>query len=215
MTTAPFALTYDNLLTQVPSYLERIDAALLGQLPALVALAENRLAADMKQQGFLSVVQGEFEPGANGAVMQKPAFWRETVSFNYKDPVNGWSPIRLRDIGYIRNFWPIQATLGYPRFYADYNATHFLLAPSPLEAFDFELSYYARLQPLCEENQTNWLTVNAPQCLLYATILEAQLWLKNESKAAFWENNYNTQKGAITQENAERLADKNEVVTRG
>jgi len=197
------------------SYLERSDDALLGQLPTLVALAENRLAADMKQQGFLSVVRGRFTASALGAVLAKPSFWRETVSFNYQDPVTGWTPIKLRDIGYLRNFWPLQSTLGSPRFYADYNATHFLLAPSPSSDFEFELSYYARLQPLCADNQTNWLTLNAPQCLLYATIWEAQLWLKNEGKAKFWEDNYNNQKSAIQQENAERLADKTEVVTRG
>jgi hypothetical protein len=178
-------------------------------------LAENRLATDMKQQGFQSVVSGTFTVGAAGAVIAKPAFWRETISFNFKDPTVGWLPMRLRALEYLKNFWPLQSATQPPRFYADYNFTNFLVAPSPDQAYDFELAYYARLDPLGPDNQTNWLTVNAPQCLLYACLLEAQLWLKNEAKAAFWKAQYDDQKGGLMQETAERLGDRSEVVTRG
>lgn len=204
------SLTYSSLLTQVPGYLERSDAALTAQLPTLIMLAENRLATDMKQQGFQAVVKGNLS-----ATIAKPAFWRETISFNYKDPVTGWQPLRLRALEYLKNYWPVQSSTSTPRFYADYNFQNFLVAPSPDSAYEFELVYYARLDPLDDSNQTNWLTLNAPQCLLYACILEAQLWLKNDAKAAFWQSQYDNQKQGLLQETAERLGDRSEVVTRG
>ena len=209
------SLTYDTLLTQIPGYLERPDAALLAQLPTIVMLAENRLAVDMKQQGFQTVVSGTFTIGALGAIIPKPAFWRETISFNFKDPVVGWTMIRLRSLEYLKNFWPVVSSVNPPRFYADYNFQNFLVAPTPDAAYPFELVYYARLDPLDASNQTNWLTANAPQCLLYACILEAQLWLKNSQKAAEWQGHYDTSKAGLLQETAERLGDRNEIVTRG
>ena len=72
-----------------------------------------------------------------------------------------------------------------------------------------------RLQPLDASNQTNWLTVNAPQCLLFATLLEAYIWAKNAAKVAEFQGHYDNAKGALLQESAERLGDRNEVVTRG
>ena len=123
--------------------------------------------------------------------------------------------MRLRALEYVKNFWPVAATTSSPRFYADYNATHFMVAPSPDQTYDFELAYYARLDPLDATNETNWLTLNAPQCLLYACILEAQMWCKNVEKATFWQGQYEAAKGAIIMENMERINDKTQTVSRG
>lgn len=213
---APAELTYTTLVTQLQSYTERVtDTKFLEQIPYFIMLAENRIATELKQQGFQAVVKGTFAASALGAVFAKPAFWRETISFNYKDPVLGWQPVRLRSLEYIKNFWPVQASLAAPRFYADYNFTNFIIAPSPDQAYEFELVYYARLDPLGDSNQVNWLTVNAPQCLLYASLLEAYIWTKNSQKVAEFTGHYNTAKAGLLQETAERLGDRTEVVTRG
>lgn len=210
------ALTYASLADQIVSYCEKVgDAKLTAQVPFLVMLAENRIATDLKQQGFQSVVTGQFQVGANGAVLAKPAFWRETISFTYKHPTEGWKPVRLRALEYLKTYWPLAAATDQPRFYADYNALNFFIAPSPVAAYDFELAYYARLQPLDSDHQENWLTRNAPQILLYACLLEANMWLKNADKAAFWAAQYETQKASMLQENAERINDKTQTVTKG
>lgn len=209
-------MTYNSLVTSIRTYSERPadDTEFIAEIPRLVMLAENRIATDMKQQGFQSVVTGAFTAGAPGAVIAKPAFWRQTISFQYLDPTLGWQPVYLRNLEYLKSYWPNAASLGTPKFYADYNFQNFFVAPSPAAAYAFELVYYARLQPLDAANQVNWLTVNAPQVLLYACLLEAQLYLKNTDRAAFWKAQYDDQKGGILNENAERLADRNEVVTR-
>lgn len=213
---ATAALTYTSLVEEIPSYAERsTDSKFLAQIPTFIMLAENRIATDMKQQGFQGVVRGTMTAGGVGAVMEKPSFWRETISFNYLDPVTGWQPMRLRALEYLKNFWPLQSSTQPPRFYADYNFNNFLIAPSPDQDYDFELVYYARLQPLSEENNVNWLTINAPQCLLYACILEAFMWTKNAAKVAEWTAHYNSAKAGFIQETAERLGDRTEIVTRG
>ncbi len=208
-----FALTYNSLIEQMPSYMERSDAKYLAQIPALVTYAENRLAADMKQQGFQSVVRGNFTAGNN--VVAKPAFWRETISFTFRNASGAWVPISLRALEYIKNIYTLSSDEGNPRFYADYNAQNFMFGPAPDDTYEFELIYYARLQPLDASNQVNWLTANAPQTLLYACILESHLWAKNMDKASFWQQQYENQKGSILGENQEHLADRGEVVSRG
>lgn len=202
--------TYSELLAVVPSYMERQDAAFLAQIPTFVSLAENRIATDMKQQGFQSVVKGTLDATA---VMAKPAFWRETISFTY-NLAGKATPVELRALEYLKAYWPDASITGSPKYYADYNIANFLIAPTPAAAYTFELVYYARLQPLTEANQVNWITLNAPQALLYAVLLEASLWAKAVGNIQTWQTQYDSAKGGLLAENAERLSDRNTVVTR-
>ena len=204
--------TFTKLLQLLPGYMERDDSAFKDQVPTFIALAENRLATDMKTQGFQSVVKGKL-PITN--VMPKPAFWRETINFSYYNDAGEKQPLQLRSLEYATAFWPNPAVSGLPRFYADYNINNFYLAATPLKKYDFELVFYARLQPLSTANDSNWMTLNAPQALFYAIMLEAALWTKNKDREATFQAQYEMAKQGLMSENSERLADRTTVVTRG
>lgn len=202
--------TYTELLKLVPQYMERSDALFLSAIPTFLALAENRLATDMKQQGYQAVVTGTF---GSTNVLAKPSFWRETISFGYLvDAV--FTPVHLRSLEYLRQFWPSAGMRGLPRYYADYNINNFYVAPTPAAGYDFELVYFARLEPLTEENQSNWNTLNAPQALLAAVLAEAAKWCGNQLKEARWKEDYATALAGLMSENSERLADRSTVVAR-
>jgi len=203
--------TYTNLLTLVPQYAERTDDAFASQIPTLISLAENRLATDMKQQGFQAVVTGTLP---TTSTMAKPSYWKETISLYYTDTSGNRLPIFLRPLEYVRNYWPNSSLTELPKFYADYNATHFLFGPTPSSPFAFELVYYARLQPLGATNDSNWMTLNAPQALLAAVMVEACRFIKNPARQATWEDMYQSSSGGLKQENSERQADRTTVFTR-
>jgi hypothetical protein len=205
------ALTYTELLRQVPNYCERQDAAFLAELPSFINLAENRMAADLKQQGFQAVVKG---PLPLADQLEKPAFWRQTISFSAKSTTGLRTPLYLRSYEFLRACYP-SAEAGTPRYYADYNATHFALGPTPAANYEFELLYYARLTPLSDDNTVNWLTLNAPQALLAACVMEASLWTKNDGRIALWKAEYESSKQALLSENQERLGDRAVKVNRG
>jgi len=203
--------TYTQLLTLVPQYAERTDTAFADQIPTFIALAENRIATEMKQQGFQSVVSGTLPLTPD---MAKPSYWKETISFYYTDAAGERKPLLLRQLEYVRNYWPNDTLTGTPKFYADYNATHFLFGPTPSAAFDFELVYYARLQPLSASNESNWMTLNAPQALFAAIMVEACRFVKNQGRQATWEEMYQSSSAGIKSENSERQADRTTVFTR-
>lgn len=204
--------TYAKLLDAATGYYERNDAKFIAEVPGFINLAENRLATDMKQQGFQSVVTGTLPLSYR---MPKPAYWRETLSFSYIDAAGETRPLELRSLEFVKAYWPNRAKPGAPRYYADYNSTNFYIGATPDAARTFELVYYARLQPLSAANQTNWLTDNAPQALLYAMLGEAGMWTGNDKKAQMYLGQYESAKAAFTQEAQERLADRNTVVARG
>lgn len=204
-------MTYATLVASIKSWSERSDEAFTSQVPSFINLAENRLATDMKQQGFQTVVTGVFD-GSN--VQAKPAFWRETISFAVFDD-NVWKDnLELRSLEYIRQYWPSTAMQGQPRFYADYNTNNFYVAPTPPAGTPFELVFYARLDPLTPENQQNWLTMNAPQAILAAAMIESSKFRKNDADLTRWNQDYATAIAGLISENGERLADRNTVVAR-
>lgn len=204
--------TYAKLLDAASGYFERNDGKFIAEIPGFINLAENRLATDMKQQGFQTLISGKLEISH---VLKKPAYWRETLSFVCTDAAGEQYPLQLRALEFVRAYWPNRANTGTPRYYADYNSTHFYIAATPAAAVDFELVYYARLQPLSNESQTNWLTDNAPQALLYAVLAEAGIWAGNDKKAQMYLAQYESAKAAFAQESQERLADRTAVVARG
>lgn len=201
-------LTYDKLQEQMRSYAVRKDEAFLTEIPTLIVLAENRLATDMKQEGFQTVVSGNLPMTSE---MQKPVWWRQTISFTYvADGVV--QPITLRSLEYCKNYWPAPVQKGSPRFYADYNINYFYLAATPDFQYPFELVYFARLEPLTEEHQENWLTLNAPDALLASCMYQASLWCRNDKEIAKWQGQYGETTGGRVTEDKERVVDRNTLV---
>lgn len=206
-------ITYTRLVEQLKDYGERKDDAYVNQIPIFITLAENRLATEMKQQGFQAVIRGQFDLSN---ILPKPSFWKSTISAGYFTIDGEYKPLYLRSLEYCRAFWPSPAeTTVAPVYYADYNISHFYLAGTPSQRLDFELVYYARLDPLTESHQENWMTLNAPQALLYACLLEAAVWKKNDPAIARMTQQYQQAVSSLINENRERLADRGSVVERG
>lgn len=194
------ALTYSSLLTDVQTYCERTDAPFVTQIPRLVMLAENRLASEVRGLGLQRYVTGNL----NGNQFAKPERWRETISFNI---TSGTERVFLqqRSYDYCRAFAPDPALTGQPRYYADYGYEHMLVVPTPASSYAFEIAYYERPEPLGDTNQTNWTTQYAPQLLLYATLLEAQPFLKRQELMQVWQGLYDRALQGLAQETTRRV----------
>ena len=209
----PTAMTYNSLLDDLRAYLERgatlaTDPTVYEMLPMLIGMAERRLARELKIQGTVNVVTSILVVGQS--VYDKPDRWRETVSMfvGIGTGNNTRSEIYPRAYEYIRSYWPNPTTTGTPRFYADYDYSHWLIAPTPVAALPMEILYY-ELPPLLDEtNQTNWFTEYAPNALLYATLLESAPFLKNDERIATWEGFYNRSVAALNGEDIRQISDR-------
>jgi len=201
-----YSMTYDSLLVDVRRYLERgftqeSDQIVYDQLPRLVTLGERRIARELKIQGFIRAVTTPLSTGV--AVYLKPDRWRDTVSMT----VTG-SPIFARSYEYCRSYWPDEAETGAPQFYADYDFQHWLITPPPDANYDIEILYYEQPALLGEDLQTNWLTDYAPDLLLYATLLEASPFLKNDERVGMWQAMYDRSAKALSGEDLGRIMDR-------
>lgn len=204
MTTAS-VMTYDSLVENIQSYLERSDTATLEKIPLFIMLAEQVIASQIKFLGNLTVNTSAMV--ANQATVDKPARWHKTVSMNITVAGERY-PVLLRKYEYLREYWPEPASTGVPKYYADYDYTHWLVAPTPAAAYDFEVLYYERVQPLDSSNQTNWFTIYAPQALLYGSLLQAMPFLKNDERMGMWQQQYDLIINTLKAEDVQRIADR-------
>lgn len=194
-------MTYDSLVEDVIRYCERNDASFVEQIPRLIMLTEQSIAAEIKTLMQLNVVNTTLS--VDNPVLQKPARWRKTVSMK----VNG-QPILNRSMDYVTQY-QTEAPNGQPLYYGDYDYDHWALAPIPDDNYTVEMIYYSRIQPLDLENQENLLTREAPQALLFGTLLQTQGYLKNTEKLTVWKGYYDAAIAALKGEDQRRMVDRN------
>jgi len=206
-TTPSWVMTYDSLTSTVLQYLERQDAAVVAAIPTFITLCEFEIAQEIKTLGQLTVANSTVT--INEPTLAKPARWRKTVSMSIN---NGTTmvPVLLRKFEYLKNYWPTVTDTGLPKYYADTDYEHWYLAPTPDQAYTFEVLYYERIAPLSSTNQTNWLTQYAPNAMLYGTLLQAMPFLKNDARAIF-QQKYTEAITALKTEDVARVGDRSAI----
>lgn len=200
------SVTYTTLLEDLRRYLERgfteaTDPLVYEQLPRLITLAERRIARELKIEGFIVAVTTPLQAGV--PVYMKPDRWRDTVSMAVDN-----KSIFARAYEYLRNYWPDPTQTGTPTFYADYDYSHWLLVPTPAANQTLEILYYEQPRFLGPEFQTNWITEYIPDLLLYASLLEATPFLKNDERIQTWQTLYDRAAQAVNGEDLKRILDR-------
>ncbi len=211
----PTAMTYDSLLSDLRAYLERgelTDTTVFDQLPRLINLAERDIAQRLKLLGFITPMISQLVAGQ--PVYSKPDRWRRTVSMNYgvatvANPAqNRRVPIFARALEYCQTYWPDQSLLGEPKFVADYDYQHWLIAPTPDKNYPWALNLWM-LPPLLDVGvQTNWTTDYAPNALLYRALLECTPFLKNDERIPVWREFYEEQIMGLQNQDIQRMIDR-------
>jgi len=207
-TTPSWVMTYDSLTSTVLQYLERRDAAVVEAIPTFITLCEFEIAQYIKTLGQMEVVDSTMNIG--NPVIAKPARWRKTVSMTLS---NGGEkqPILLRKLEYLNAYAQDVTATGTPLYYADYDFEHWIVAPTPNQAYSFEALCYTRLQPLSSAYQTNWLTQNAPNAMLFGTLKQTAPFLKNDARLALWKQMFDEALAALKTEDTLRVADRSAI----
>ena len=103
---------------------------------------------------------------------------------------------------------PRLVTTGTPAYYADYDYQHWLITPTPATAKTLEILYYEQPRFLGDDFQTNWVTEYIPDLLLYAALLEATPFLKNDERIQTWQAMYDRAAQAVNGEDLKRILDR-------
>jgi hypothetical protein len=212
----PVALTFNSLISDLQAYLERggavTDPTVFNLFPLLINNAERAIARRLKILGMSIPVVSTLTAGI--AVYTKPNGWRRTISMNFgiataADPAqNAATPMFARQYEYCLSYWPDLTLTGQPQFYADIDYAHWLVVPTPVLTYPWQILYYGLPQLLDSSNQTNFWTNYAPETLLYRTLLECTPFVKNDERMGTWQPLYEEAVSNLEKEDLMRSVDR-------
>ena len=185
-------MTFTTLQADIIAELERDDLA--TQVLDFIDGGERKIAQELRPRGFEVFATSTMTIGDE--IITQPVRVISYMAFHILTDSAGTATgnqrreVFRRTYDFARAYAPDRTSTGMPRFYAGMGADNLIVVPSPVAAYVFELAYLERLQPLDSGNATNWLTVNAPQLLLYASLLEAAPWLRDDDRIATWQSMY-------------------------
>lgn len=206
--TPSWVMTYDSLTQAVLQSLERSDTSTQNYVPTAITMAEFEIAQQIKTLGQLEVADTTLSP--SNPILAKPARWRKTVSMTLVS--NGLKqPVLLRKLEYLSAYAQSVSAPGTPLFYADYDYDHWMFAPTPDIAYAVEALVYTRLEPLSSSNQTNWLTQNAPNAMLFGALKQMMLFLKDDQRLAVFKGMFDEAMSTLKTEDTLRVGDRSAV----
>ena len=182
--------SYSDLKTKIASYLGRSD--LTSQIPDFITFAENRLRRELRIRQMMKSVTTSTT--AADATVQLPSDFLEVRDFfvntNPIQPLTYASPS-----AFSRNSRVSQS--GKP---VDYTilAQEFKMAPVPDSSYTLELLYYAAPAYLDDTNTSNTFLANAADALLYASLLEEEVYLMNDPRLQTWGSLYDRAINTLT-----------------
>jgi hypothetical protein len=171
--------TYASLKTAIQDFAENTETSFVTHLPDFIQAAEDRI--------FKLVDLEVFRKNATSALtssdpyLSVPSDYLSAFSLSItKDSAKEF--LLQKDVNYLQEYNPNPATTGTPRYYAFFDVDNFILAPTPDSSYPVELHYYYRPASLTAgaDSGTTWLSDNAPNALLYGSLVEAYIYMKGE-----------------------------------
>jgi hypothetical protein len=171
--------TYASLKTAIQDFAENTETSFVTHLPDFIQAAEDRI--------FKLVDLEVFRKNATSALtssdpyLSVPSDYLSAFSLSItRDSAKEF--LLQKDVNYLQEYNPNPATTGVPKYYAFFDIDNFILAPTPNSNYAVELHYYYRPASLTAgaDSGTTWLSDNAPNALLYGSLVEAYIYMKGE-----------------------------------
>lgn len=171
--------TYDELKASIASWLNRED--LTAVIPDFITLAEAAISRDLrhfKQEKRVTTTADErYENLPNDWLQIQQV---EFTSGGVLSSMASFEMERLR---------AQDDTAGKPRFMR-LTADQIEFYPTPDSTYDITMQYYARIPTLDDENTSNWLLRDAPDVLLYGSLVASAPYLNDDARAPVWVSLY-------------------------
>jgi len=175
------SFTYAQLKQAIQDYTENDETSFVTNLPVFIRAAEERILKNVQTSLFRNNATATMTSG--NQFLATPTDFLSPFSLSFTDSNNDKNFLLFKDVNYLQDFNPDPTDTGAPRFYAQFDVANFIISPTPDDDYSVELHYYYRPESLTAlgENETTWLSVNAPLALLYGSLTDAYTYMKGEA----------------------------------
>ena len=174
------SFTYAQLKQAIQDFAENTETSFVTNLPVFIRGAEDRI--------FTLVDLELFRKNATAALTQSDPYL--SVPSDYLAPfslqitTSGSQDFLLyKDVNFVQQYHLDNGSNAAPKYYSVYDVDNFIMGPTPDQAYTVELHYYYRPASITAgaDSATSWLSDNAPNALLYGSLVEAYTYMKGEA----------------------------------
>ena len=173
------SFTYAELKQAIQDFSENTETSFVTNLPVFIRGAEDRI--------FTLVDLELFRKNATSALSNGDPFLScptdYLASFSLQITTAGSQDFLLfKDVNFVQQYNLDKGANGVPKYYGVFDVDNFIVAPTPNSNYTVELHYYYRPASITAgaDSGTSWLSENAPNALLYGSLVEAYTYKKGE-----------------------------------
>ena len=179
--------SYSTLLTAITDYLKRSNLTTFA--PNFVQNWEEEFYREPMNFGRWMETSGTIGTIASSVVAVPSDYLGLKVAY-----VNGSPSTRLdrKSLTQMYGRYPRGGDTGTPQWIARDGAS-FIFGPPPDSAYVIKGTYWAKptlLRSFAADAAAHWLIVNAPDLVLYGSLLQAEPFSKNDARIPVWQGMY-------------------------
>jgi len=184
--------SYSDMKALIARRLHRSD--LTSYIVDYITMAEARIYREMR----LRQMETAFSSAISSGTISLPSGYLDLKHAQLTTaPI---TRLQRKDAEWIYTAYPTRSADSTPRFIAR-DATSFIFGPYPDSSYTVAGVYFKKLDALSDSNTSNWLITDAPDLLLYASLVEAATDLVQDQRAQLWESKYQQAKREIEKQN--------------
>lgn len=172
--------TYATLLADIPLTMMNSESAFVAQCPTFAQIAQDRLFRDLIVPALETNTTGSLV--AATATLSNPT---RLIAYRYVmlQASNAWITLPQRTLAVARQLYPSLSASGTPAMWSVGTADNIVFTPAPSIANPYDIRYRQKLAYLTGTD-TNWLTDNAYDALLYASCAEASRFVQDDRQGS-------------------------------
>ena len=176
-------MTYDELKTKIRDYTE-VGSTVLSDtiLNGIILDAEYRIFRDIDSDNNRKYVSANLVASTRFIDAPTDALIIRSAQIVDSELADGNTNqdrefLQWRDTSFMSEFNPTAVT-GVPKYYSWWDKNRIIVAPTPDQTYIIQLNYILKDPGLSSTNTTTYISLNFPNGLLYACLVEAYGFLK-------------------------------------
>lgn len=188
------AYTLTNLQDDIKSYTE-VDSSVLstGVLNTIIKNAENRIYREVDSDDNRFYATSNLQSGNRYVTI--PSDLRAIRYVQLKDASNNQVFLEKRDTSFMTEYYNTPSTAsGLPKYYANWDANFWVVAPTPNATFEITLAYIKQPTSLTDSSVSSsgtYVSNKYQDLLLYGCLVDAYGYLKGPADLLqYYEQSY-------------------------
>lgn len=170
---------YGELKTAIGDFLNRSD--LTSVIPTFIDFAESDFNRNLRIRQM--VARAEAVIDTRFSAVPSDFIEAKDLVIVTGTPVTPLQFVTQQEMAQIRNTEITSA--GKPKYFSIVGG-QFEVCPTPDDEYDLEMSYFAKIDALENDSDTNWLLTDYPDLYLYTSLTHSAPYLKDDERTALW-----------------------------